>query len=732
MQDIDKEEFGSCVVNGSVLVLSSKVTFRAYVFLELNRIHVGVLGRMDPRLASCLHRSNLSGSIEIRIDAREVSPVFCLTETVRAVEESEKEKQALIQELVISAERKAEEFKGIYESVYDGLVVLQRIVDPKDIVTHFLRPKIFPAPRSKHNDPPSREGCLGESTETILQIVCSEEGILNETPLVDKLSNTLTSGIVDLSIIFEPVNPARIQISDRQVPDFFSKRFREACRLGAWNSRLYIQLNGLPDNDMLGISSLKSRIKACLSQRTDIGELRGNSSSRERAMRVVEVPDRIKASREILLREVEGRGEMLTSSELSCFLYPYDLGSKRSYRLLSTPMKAPSQQEFSSERGEKIPIGLILDCMERPVGRFEISKRQMKRHLCILGVTGSGKTTTGLTLALELSKAKVPVVILDRTGEYTKTLPKFSPLAETLTLGEDLVIPPFEFERDLELDEQIEEWTETVEDYVEVTWGETLSPTQNRTLRLALQECRDRGSGLTISNLIKELRNPGEAVKRIKWWSESSESIISRLEIFTAGRCKKVFDTEQSHLEMTSLFYPFISIVDLSFFTDDRPKNLFSQLFSRKLEKHVRKMGETPELRLVYLIDEAQHIAPQRAVTNPGLRMGVVERFAVELRKYGVGLITMSTRPTMISKNILANSNTIINHCLFYEDDVKRMRQTLGLESSNELDWKGAEQCLRTLDPGKAIVRYSPYKTPFLVRIRTLEHGELLSETANE
>jgi len=721
LQDTNREEFSSCVVNGSALVLSGKLTHRAYVFLKLSRIHAGVLGRTTPQLASCLHRNNLSGSIEIRIDRREVSPIFCLTETIRARGESNKEEQALIQELATSTEIKAEEFKGICESVYDGMVVLQRIVDPKDIAKHFLRPRVFPTPRPQHSDPPSRERSLGENTETILQIVCSEEDILNEIPLVDKLSNTLTRGIIDLSIIFEPINPAGIQISDGKVLDFIGERFRESCRLGAWNSRLYLQLNGLPDNDTLEMSPFKSRVEVCLSQHASIGEPGSNSTSQERAMRVVEVPDSSRASREILLREVEGRGEILTSSELSCFLYPYDLGSRRSYKLLSTPMKAPSQQEFSSESGKKIPIGFILDCMERPISRFEISKRQMKRHLCILGVTGSGKTTTGLALALELSKAKVPVVILDRTGEYAKTLPRLSPMAETLIPGEDLVIPPFEFERDLELDEQIEEWIDTVEDYVEVTWGETLSPTQHRTLRLALQECHNGRNKLTISNLITKLRNPGEAAKRIKWWSESSESIVSRLEIFTTGRCKKVFDTGRNQLELTSLFYPFISIIDLSFFTDNRPKNLFSQLFSRKLERYVRRIGETPELRLVYLIDEAQHIAPQRGVSNPDSRMGIVERFAVELRKYGVGLITMATRPTMISKNILANSNTIINHCLFYDDDVKRMRETLGLVSSSELDQKGAEQCLRTLDPGKAIVRYGSYEAPFLVRIRIPE-----------
>jgi DNA helicase HerA-like ATPase len=389
-------------------------------------------------------------------------------------------------------------------------------------------------------------------------------------------------------------------------------------------------------------------------------------------------------------------------------------------------LKTPSQEDIQYDQEKAIPIGYIMDCMERPIGAFEISESELRRHLCILGVTGSGKTTTGIILALELSKSRVPVVILDRNGEYAHTLSRVSPLTDILIPGRDLVIPPFESDKNLEPSEQIEDWIETIADYIGVGWDESLSPSQSRTLRAALQECQRKRDDFTISNLIRELRNPGERIRRIKWWRESSESIISRIETFTFGRCKRVFDTDRSRLNLTSIIGPFITIIDLSFFSDDRSKNLFSQLFSRKLGKYLREIGETRDLRLVYLVDEAQNVAPQRLTSDSVTRMGVVERFAVELRKYGVGLVTMVTRPTLISKNILANSNTIINHCLFYEDDVRRMKETLGLRGTNEPSDQSAEQCLRTLEPGRAIVRYGSCEAPFLVEIGNSSHRELL------
>lgn len=726
----DKEEFSSCSISESILILFGKSTLRAYAFLGIDRIHSTVLGEMNTQLVTCLHQGNFSGSIEIEIETRKASPIFCITEKREIKEGEHREKEVLTQELVLSTRRKVEWFKGTFESIYEGLIELKYISDPRVITRCLLRSEgYYPASLPETHALPIRKEGTRKTADTLLEIVHSGQGILNINPIVDRLLRTFTTEKLDLIVIFEPIDLSEIHQPDQPLLDFLGERFREACRTGAWNSRLYLRPIKLDTSvDRLTMASLMSRVETCLSDYVSEVKSKGKKSSGDRIVRVTNVSEQSRAKKELLLREIDGLGEVLTSTELSCFLYPYDLGSRRTYRLLSTPLKVPSQEDLQYHKGEGVPIGLVRDCMERPIGIFEIGTNELKRHLCILGVTGSGKTTTGIILALELSKLKVPVVILDRNGEYTKTLSRFSHLAETLLPGRDLVLSPFESEEALEPGEQIEDWIDAIADYIEVGWDEPLSPSQNRTLRLALEECRGKKGSFTISNLLDELRNPGERAKGIKWWKESSESIISRLEIFTSGRCREIFDVDRSRLDLAPIFKPFITIIDLSFFSDDRPKNLFSQLFSRKLGRYLRDMGETIDLRLVYLIDEAQHIAPQRFSSELASRMGIVERFAVEFRKYGVGLVTIVTRPTMISKNILANSNTIINHCLFYEDDVKRMKETLGLTGDDELSSRCVEQCLRTLEPGGAIVRYGSCESPFLVKIGTSEHTELLMD----
>jgi len=50
--------------------------------------------------------------------------------------------------------------------------------------------------------------------------------------------------------------------------------------------------------------------------------------------------------------------------------------------------------------------------------------------------------------------------------------------------------------------------------------------------------------------------------------------------------------------------------------------------------------------------------------------LSVFDRYALEMRKYGMGLAVIATRATLISENILANCNTVICHQLTGSKDI--------------------------------------------------------------
>ena len=168
-----------------------------------------------------------------------------------------------------------------------------------------------------------------------------------------------------------------------------------------------------------------------------------------------------------------------------------------------------------------------------------------------------------------------------------------------------------------------------------------------------------------ISDLIAALREIQERHRAMKGWPEGVEAVISRLHPFSVGRLARVFDVDSPTIEPERLFQPGLHIIDLDSMGTDEAKNLLSQTMASQISSHGRKMGIAQELRFVLVVDEAHHISP-----NLRNYLSVLERYALELRKYGMGLVVIATRPSLISENILANCNTVISHQLTGSKDI--------------------------------------------------------------
>jgi hypothetical protein len=71
------------------------------------------------------------------------------------------------------------------------------------------------------------------------------------------------------------------------------------------------------------------------------------------------------------------------------------------------------------------------------------------------------------------------------------------------------------------------------------------------------------------------------------------------------------------------------------------------------------------------------------------------------LRKYGFSLITIATRPSLVSPNILSNSNTIICHMLTSDRDIEAVTNYFVEGSHNS----AMKHNIRTLTTGHAFVQ---------------------------
>jgi DNA helicase HerA-like ATPase len=128
---------------------------------------------------------------------------------------------------------------------------------------------------------------------------------------------------------------------------------------------------------------------------------------------------------------------------------------------------------------DSLVIGVGKNDFESAMRYVEISKSALTRHSCILGATGSGKSTTACVIALELASIGVPTVILDRTGEYSMLLGDYGK-TKVWEPGRNLVMALFGLEAGVPLPVQIEGWVGVVNHFTLVTYGAQVSPLQSR------------------------------------------------------------------------------------------------------------------------------------------------------------------------------------------------------------------------------------------------------------
>jgi DNA helicase HerA-like ATPase len=116
---------------------------------------------------------------------------------------------------------------------------------------------------------------------------------------------------------------------------------------------------------------------------------------------------------------------------------------------------------------------------------------------------------------------------------------------------------------------------------------------------------------------------------------------------------------------------------------------------------------------IAMLCDEAHLYIPERAQVDSGdsVAVEIFERIAKEGRKYGIGLVVISQRPSEVNRTVLSQCNNVIAMRLTNGDDQNVIRRLLpdSLGSFGDL--------LPVLDVGEALVVGDASLLPTRVRI---------------
>lgn len=401
-------------------------------------------------------------------------------------------------------------------------------------------------------------------------------------------------------------------------------------------------------------------------------------------------------------------------------------------------------------KGDSILMGLgKLNEENVPDALIKAPLKMFNRHGLIAGATGTGKTISLQVIAENLSKAGVPVLLMDIKGDLSgismagSSNSKVEERNAILKLENNYANNPAEF-----ITISSEPGTPmraTVSEFGPVLLAKILglNDTQEGVLSMLFKYCDDKGLALID---LKDLREvlirandelKDELTKQFGSFSTTTSGTILRkvIEIEQQG-ADKIFGELSFEVEDLVRTIDGKGIVNIFRLTDiqDKPK-LFSSFMLcllAEIYSSFPEVGDPDKPKLVLFIDEA-HLIFEEA--SPAL-LKQLEATIKLIRSKGVGIFFITQNPADIPDSILGQLGMKVQHALraFTAKDQKAIK--LAAENFPISPYYNIEKTLTSMGIGEALVTVLNEKgiptplahtmmRPPLSRIGVLTNGEL-------
>jgi hypothetical protein len=410
--------------------------------------------------------------------------------------------------------------------------------------------------------------------------------------------------------------------------------------------------------------------------------------------------------------------------------------------------------DFHTDDPAALPLGQIQQNGKPTSETFDISLDALAKHAVVIGVTGSGKTTTVMNLIDRVVHAHKPFLIIEPAKTEYRSLHSALPANTRLqiyTLGNETVAPfrlnPFEFEMD---DEPGNASLLTHIDFLKAVFNAAfpLYAPMPQVLEEALHEVyEDKGWDLTnginrrltdwserniypIFPTLTDLYYKVEEVTNRLGYHKEVESNVkaalkSRIGSLRIGSKGLMLDTPRGVPMGDLLALP--TVLELESIGNDDEKTFLMGLFLARLYEYRRLQfanGTLPSgLQHLIVFEEAHRLLKNTSVdvaadsSNP--RAQAIEVFTnmlSEVRAYGQGVLVAEQIPSKLAPDVLKNTNLKIVHRLIARDDRDSIGQTMNLSE---------DQCahLGTLTPGLAAVYAEGSDHAYLVRLENYKRN---------
>jgi energy-coupling factor transporter ATP-binding protein EcfA2 len=263
----------------------------------------------------------------------------------------------------------------------------------------------------------------------------------------------------------------------------------------------------------------------------------------------------------------------------------------------------------------------------------------LKRHVVVLGPTGSGKTTVvKAIIAKVLRTTNTKVVVIDWKGEY------FLPGATIIRKIDIWKEIPGDTPKERALN-AVEMLREMSRDVIEIT------PASSLLLLRVLEEEYNKGAP-TTEKVLKILERSAEIAQREGRHAEANMylALLRRLYLLLVDEERPAQNVEGD---------PQVVVYDLKSLPSIYLKNLYASFAITNVYRRAYASTNAGEkLRSLVVAEESQNYIRHRRPDEPP---SMAERTVYELRSFGVGVILVCPDPTLLPEAVVRDVGTIVS-----------------------------------------------------------------------
>ena len=366
----------------------------------------------------------------------------------------------------------------------------------------------------------------------------------------------------------------------------------------------------------------------------------------------------------------------------------------------ATGNESTTPQFYVPNSAESGRSGILLGAVKSAGGEFHDFRLQMddlKRHVVILGMTGSGKSTTASSIFRQVAETGLPALVLDWHNEYGEVISRVG--GQVVSPGKsDFAINPIDALSPSDVMEHIASVTDIFSDVYHFTHPQAYM------FRNVLQKCVTESGDdeiPRISTLVKAI----EAYPlRSAYDNETKIALLRRLVPLTQGQAGRALNAP-STFSVDELLGK-VLCVELGHLRDIQTRSIFADIMLKLIyEYRIQRKGVLEHLTVV---EEAKNIAPARRPEDPP---SVGERMISELRKFGEGMLFVAQFPTQVASELVKNSGVRVVHRIGWPEDLLLVGDSLSMTREQR-------EHITKLAVGEAVVSISRLQKPFLVQMR--------------